>query len=184
MEYEKINGTIAEFVLNSLVKTGEATPVSVIKSYLYNPEDDGVIRFGLKEYPDWYFGIWVIDKEANEDVMVHVFGTKKEELRGIPFTPWRSSFCASTSFEREELCASLIDACLVVRFMDYLKMIRNSGVFSDWIFNKIETKKWDDWDCAHDYGILRYTIKNYFKKLFKCKKTKKLQKAQKELLLD
>ena len=143
------------------------------------------VRFRLKEYPGWQFGIWVIDKETNEDIIIHIFGTPSESfnvLGGRQFTPWAASFCSSMSIERDEFNKSLCNLCAVNRFIDYLKVIKNSGIFRDWIFNKTTVVTWDNWDIAHDHGIFWYSIKNFFKTLFKCKKKK--TQTSKQLLLD
>ena len=180
--------TSADLLMDTISSIKEITPIGVRIDTLYGSEkDDGYsIRFKLKEYDGWIFGAWVVDKISNEDLIIHIFGAPTETfdvLGGRQFTPWASSFCVSMSIERDEFCKSLCNLCVVNRFIDYLKVIKNAGIFTDWIFNKTTIITWDEWDIAHEHGIFWYSIKNYLKKIFSWKRKKKCQKP-KELLLD
>ena len=153
---------------------------------LYEDGNGYTARFKIEEYPGWLFGAWTIDKPSNEDVIIYLFGSPTElfnSINGRQFTPWLASFCASMSIEREELCVSLHNSFVINKFIDYLKVIKNSGIFMDWIFNKRTIIEWNKWDSAHNHGIFWYSIKNYFKKVFSWRK-KSVCRTSKELLLD
>lgn len=178
--------TSADLLLETIASIEGITLKNVLVDPLYNNGDGYFVRFKLDEYPGWLFGSWVIDKSTNEDVIIHMFGSPSDSFNvvgGRQFTPWSASFCASMSIEREEFCKSLCNLCAVNRFADYLKVIDNSGMFCDWIFNKTTVVTWDKYDSAHEHGIFWYSIKNYFKKLFSWKRKKKCQRPKK-LLLD
>lgn len=184
-EYEKLTSCVSYVLLQQVKQTADAHLETAAIDTLNVSGDNGSVRFRLKEYPGWQFGIWVIDKESNEDIIIHIFGTPVDVLGsvvGSMFTPWSASFCSSMSIERDEFSASLCNLCAVNRFVDYLKVIKNSGIFRDWIFNKKSVITWDNWDIAHDHGIFWYSIKNFFKNIFKCKKKK--AQTSKKLLLD
>lgn len=170
--------TSADLVMDTISSIDGINPIDVKIDTLYGSKDgDGYsIRFKLKEYKDWLFGAWVVDKESNEDVIIHIFGSPTERFDvfgGSQFTPWTAAFCSSMSIDREELCKSICNLCAVNRFADYLKVINNAGIFSDWIFNKTAVITWDKWDCAHEHGIFWYSIKNYLKKIFSWGRAKK-----------
>lgn len=180
--------TSADLLMDTISSIEGITPIDVNIDPLYggNSGDGYSIRFKLKEYIGWMFGVWVIDKALNEDIIFYIFGSPIERFGargGWQFTPWSSAFSTSMFIERDELCKSLCNVCAVNKFVDYLKVIDNAGIFSDWIFNKTTVINWDKWDCAHEHGIFWYSIKNYFKKLFSWKRKQKCQKP-KGLLLD
>lgn len=178
--------TSADLLIEAISSTNGLKLTDIRIDNLYNSDGGYFIRFRIERYRGWLFGAWVIDKLNNEDIFIHLFGSPIELFKtsfSKQFTPWTASFCASMSIERDELCKSLCSLCVVNRFVDYLKIIEKSGIFTDWIFNKIVVISWDKWDFAHEHGIFWYSVKNYFKKLFSWVKKEK-SKPQKELLLD
>lgn len=124
----------------------------------WNYEDAHFYSFQIednnKKLKQWQFAISLEMKENY--LLFNIMGRKFDPNCNTSFTPENSHIlqqCIIDYFSDIDTSQKIYRT--VNKFYDSVQMIKNASIFNNWIFNN---------NGAHQYNIIKYTLKNLFKK--------------------